>query len=155
MKELSWEMLRPAIADIGSLDDEKRVTFASFQKRAQSAVQELVYTEMPNPVMLLLASPDTDAEQCVRDLLTKCSGQRHQIYDIVYAENLADELSPMWLHIKSGTTQEFFSLVQELVKKAKFKLDQEEILLKILKNWTLPPEPSPRIRMTIKGFLVK
>ncbi len=140
VKELSWEMLRPAIADIGSLDDEKKVTFASFQKRAQSAVQELVYTEMPNPVMLLLASPDTDAEQCVRDLLTKCAGRKHQIYDIVYAENLADELSPMWLHIKSGTTQEFFSLVQDLVKKAKFKLDQEEILLKILKKQDNDPK---------------
>ncbi len=134
MKELTYEKLSPSISDLGDLNDKSKVTFATFQKRAFSALQELVYTEMPNPVMLLSTYPDIDTVQCVIDLLQACDKPDHQLYDIFYAENLNNELSPTWLHIKSGTTDEFLTLINELIKKAKMKLDQEQILLKILEK---------------------
>jgi broad specificity phosphatase PhoE len=53
LKELSANELLPKLPDIDNTEQTEETSFASFQKRAKSAVQELIYTEKNNPIMLL------------------------------------------------------------------------------------------------------
>lgn len=132
MKELSYTELLPTIPEI--IDTKETITLASFQKRALSAIQELVYTEKRNPIMLLTTIPGIKAEECVNNLLNVCDHLPNNLYDICYAENLSNELSPTWLHIKSGTAEEFNTLICDLLNKIKHNLDAEDVLLKILRK---------------------
>lgn len=134
MKELSAEELLPKLPNLEINEQEKVVTFASFQKRAKSAIQELVYTDKANPIMLLTTNSGIDVENCIRDLINQADKPPRKLYDICYAENLANELSPTWLHIKSGTAEEFNTLICDLLNKIKHNLNAEEVLLKILRK---------------------
>ena len=49
MEELKHQELLPDFQELLNAEHKDGVTFASFQKRAQNAIQELVYTSKPNP----------------------------------------------------------------------------------------------------------
>lgn len=134
MKELSANELLPKLPDIDNTEQTEETSFASFQKRAKSAVQELIYTEKNNPIMLLTTNGGIDVENCIKTLINKSDKPNRVLYDICYAENLSNELSPTWLHIKSGTAEEFNTLICDLLNKIKHNLDAEEILLRILRK---------------------
>ncbi|MGN1392814.1 MAG: AAA family ATPase [Succinivibrionaceae bacterium] len=134
MKELSYTELLPNIPDVNTNSTSDDITFASFQKRAQSAIQELVYTEKNNPIMYLNSIGGFDVEECIKNILSNCEFLSSTLYDICYAENLNNELSPTWLHIKSGTAEEFNKLICDLLNNVKHNLNAENILLRILKK---------------------
>ena len=136
VKELEYTELKPNLSPITITKEQKeeKVSYASFQKRALNALQELAYTNKSNPLMLLTSSSDIDIEVCIRDLLEKIEIPDRTLYDICYAENLAEPLSPICLHIKSGTAIEFNTLICDLLNKIQRKTDAEEVLMRILKK---------------------
>jgi len=133
MEELKYEELLPNFQELQNGEKTDGITFASFQKRAQNAVQELVYTSRPNPIMLLNTA-GCNQEKCVKDLLLACEHPDRQLNDIIYAENLNNELAPTWLHILSGTAEEFNKQIIELLNKINHKINAEEDFLQIMKK---------------------
>ncbi len=133
MEELKYEELLPNFQELQNGEKTDGITFASFQKRAQNAVQELVYTSRPNPIMLLNTA-GCNQEKCVKDLLLACEHPDRQLNDIIYAENLNNELAPTWLHILSGTAEEFNKQIIELLNKINHKVNAEEDFLQIMKK---------------------
>ena len=136
MKELKYTELEPQIAAFATNETTgtTKVTLATFEKRAQSAITELLNTDSSNPLMLLSTIDGANTEQCIRDLLTGITMPHRELYDLCYAENLDNALAPVWLHIKSGTSAEFSELMSELFQKVKLKVDAEKLLLRILKK---------------------
>lgn len=132
MKELTDYDLIPDLTKITV--SEADVDYSVFQKRALNAIQELVYTNKVNPIMMLTTTEGIDVEELIPQLLNKCESNNKELHDICYAENLTNDLSPVWLHIKSGTAEEFNTLICDLLNKVKRNLNAEEILLRILKK---------------------
>lgn len=132
MEELTYRELLPDFGELEKAEIPGEATFASFQKRAQSAVQELVYTSKRNPIMLLNASCACDAEKCVADLIEACDRPRRELRDIIYAENLGNPLTPTWLHIRSGTAEEFNRQILDLINKINHKVNAENDFMRIM-----------------------
>lgn len=133
MEELKHQELLPDFQELLNAEHKDGVTFASFQKRAQNAIQELVYTSKPNPIMLLNTA-GCNPEKCIKDLLLGCEHPPRELHDIIYAENLNNELAPTWLHIKTGTADEFNKQIIELLNKINHKINAEDDFLQIMKK---------------------